>query len=94
MEEGYNFGRGVSDMQTPLLSVDREQVLTRIESAIRELETLRRQLITPIVTVGNLSEQLFGSLGHGSWEEYDLNLDWASNDHHFDQVPQIRRFTL
>ncbi|MBI5052541.1 MAG: hypothetical protein HZB52_04665 [Chloroflexi bacterium] len=64
-------------MQTPLLSVDREQVLTRIESAIHELETLRRQLITPVVTAGNLTEQLFGALGHGSWEEYDLNLDWA-----------------
>lgn len=64
-------------MQTPLTSVDREQMLTRIESAIRELETLRRQLMAPVATAGNLAEQLFGALGHGSWEEYDLNLDWA-----------------
>jgi hypothetical protein len=64
-------------MQTSPSTIDREQMLTRIESAIRELETLRRQLIEPVVTVGNLAEQMFGALGHGSWEEYDLNLDWA-----------------
>jgi len=52
-------------------------MLARIESAIHELETLRRQLLVPAITAGNLAEQLFGALGHGSWEEYDLNLDWA-----------------
>jgi hypothetical protein len=64
-------------MQTPLTSVDREQMLARIESAIRELETLRRQLMIPVAAAGNLTEQLFGALGHGTWDEYDLNLDWA-----------------
>ena len=24
----------------------------------------------------NLVDQLFGALGHGTWEEYDLDLDW------------------
>ncbi len=55
------------------------QVVQRIDGMIRELEVMRRQLVTTpkIIQPSGLTDELFGALGHGTWEEYDLNLDWA-----------------
>ena len=62
-------------VQTPL---DVRQVLERINAVMRELEALRRELLLPTqATPPNMTEQLFGAAGHGTREEYDLNLDWA-----------------
>ncbi|MBI5292156.1 MAG: hypothetical protein HY872_09800 [Chloroflexi bacterium] len=64
-------------MQTMPTDIDRATLVARIDATIRELELLRRQLAVPIKTTHNLTEQLFGALGKGSWDEYDLHLDWA-----------------
>jgi len=55
-----------------------ETVVQRIDAIIRELEELRHQLIVaPKATeVHNLTEELFGAAGHGTWDEYDASLDW------------------
>jgi len=63
-------------MSTSPSILDPRQIIPRIDAAIRELEALRRELTAP-VPPRNLTEQLFGSLGRGAWNEYDLNLDWA-----------------
>lgn len=58
-------------------ALDTEQVIARINAIIQELEALRQQLVAPTPRALNFTEALFGSLGHGAWEEYDLHLDWA-----------------
>ena len=58
-------------------NLDRQQILARIDAVIQELQMLRRQLLTPTKQTAGLTEQLFGALGRGSWDEYDLNLDWV-----------------
>jgi hypothetical protein len=65
--------------------LDQTQIVARIDAIIRELEALRRQLTLPAKTTPethSLTEELYGSLGHGTWDEYDLDLDWKrfSND--------------
>jgi hypothetical protein len=65
--------------KTKLISLDTRQIVGRIDAMMRELETMRRQLTTipkAEPSVG-LTDGLFGVLGHGTWAEYDLNLDWA-----------------
>lgn len=58
-------------------SLDSRQVVARIDAIIHELETLRRQLtMSPVTAASNLTERLFGALGHGTWDEYDTHLDW------------------
>ncbi len=71
-------------MITPA-ALDPHQVIMRIDAIIRELEALRQQvtMLTPATSeTSGLTKELYGSLGHGSWEEYDLDLDWVrfSND--------------
>jgi predicted dienelactone hydrolase len=64
---------GGGDMETT-----EEAILERIDTISHELQELRR-LVTRSQTrpAGeNLAEQLFGILGHGSWDEYDQQLDW------------------
>lgn len=60
-------------------TLDTRQMLGRIDAMIRELEIMRRQLATsPKAEISSgLTDELFGALGHGTWAEYDLNLDWA-----------------
>ncbi len=42
-----------------------------------ELQAMRRQLTQPKPpSAPNLVDQLFGALGHGTWDEYDMDLDW------------------
>lgn len=57
-----------------------EMILRRIDAIIDELQSLRRAVITqqsPAITpTRSIVEELFGSLGPGSWDEYDLMLDW------------------
>lgn len=53
-------------------------VLARIDAIIRELYELRG-LVTherPLSPHLGLSYELYGALGQGTWDEYDLNLDW------------------
>ena len=55
-----------------------EAILQRIETLMRELAELRQMVlrIQSEPAAGDLAQQLYGALGHGSWEEYDLRLDW------------------
>lgn len=55
---------------------DTQLILNRLDAIMRELESLRRQIIMPSPPPTNLTDQLFGSLGKGTWEEYELDLDW------------------
>ena len=58
---------------------DMRQVVSRIDTIIRELEILRCELTAPskTTTIHHFTEELFGAAGHGTWDEYDLQLDWA-----------------
>jgi hypothetical protein len=55
-----------------------EAILQRIDAIMRELGELRQMVlhIQSQPTTGDLAQQLYGVLGHGSWEEYDMQLDW------------------
>ena len=54
-----------------------DEILRQIDTIIRELQALRRTILAQTqFPAENLAEQLYGALGHGSWEEYDSNLDW------------------
>lgn len=58
---------------------DQRQIIARIDTIIRELEALRHQLTAPSkeAPVRGLTNELFGAAGHGTHDEYDLQLDWA-----------------
>jgi hypothetical protein len=59
-------------------SLDRDRVVAQIDTLVRELVALRRQLVRPTEpATPSLTQQLYGSLGHGTWDEYDVNLDWV-----------------
>lgn len=65
----------LSKMQT---GMDNNQVLlAHIDAIIQELENLRcliaQQSSAPAPP---LVERLFGSLGQGTWDEYDVDIDW------------------
>ena len=55
-----------------------ETILRRIDAIIRELEELRGMVLRSQVEPANdnLAQQLYGILGQGNWDEYDLDLDW------------------
>ena len=58
-------------------------ILQRIDAIIAELQALRHQVqsVQPVATPSpNLVEELAGSLGQGSWDEYDHQLDWQRFD--------------
>jgi hypothetical protein len=58
-----------------------EAVLERIDAILRELLELRQTVAAQgRVACGNLAKELFGSLGRGTWEEYNLDLDWQRFD--------------
>ncbi|MBI3943685.1 MAG: hypothetical protein HY326_11785 [Chloroflexi bacterium] len=60
-----------------LMEEDVQQVVARIDAIILELEELRRRiLITQPAPERNITGRLYGALGHGSWSEYDPDLDW------------------
>jgi hypothetical protein len=55
---------------------DTRQIMAQIDMIIPELLALRRRLIAvlpaPITTSHHLTATLYGALGHGVWDEYDL----------------------
>lgn len=55
-----------------------ETILRRLDAILRELQDLRDMVAhSPVnATAGNLAQQLYGALGHGTWDEYDPTLDW------------------
>ncbi|MCZ7570747.1 MAG: hypothetical protein M5U01_19480 [Ardenticatenaceae bacterium] len=55
-----------------------EAILQRIDTIIQELGELRR-LVTQRQAepaAEDLVEELYGALGQGTWDEYDVTLDW------------------
>lgn len=54
-----------------------EVVLERLDTIIRELQELRQVVLTRNRPAErNVTAQLYGVLGQGTWDEYDLHLDW------------------
>ena len=54
-----------------------ETIVKRIDTILSELQELRRAILLQSQPQnGNLTEQLYGALGQGSWDEYDRQLDW------------------
>ena len=52
-------------------------LLERIDTIARELEELRKAVwLQAQLPDRNLANRLYGALGQGSWDEYDLELDW------------------
>lgn len=53
-------------------------ILRQIDAIIHELETLRTSVVTMLgeADSSDLTQQLFGVLGQGTWTEYDPDLDW------------------
>jgi hypothetical protein len=51
-------------------------LLERIDVIAHELEELRQAVWMQIQPPSrNLADRLYGALGQGSWDEYDLDLD-------------------
>ena len=69
-------------MSVQTVNQTQETILRRIDTIIRELEELRCQLTVTskaaaTLEKSSLTEELFGAAGHGTRDEYDLNLDWV-----------------
>ncbi len=64
--------------KTKLTTLDRRQIVGRIDAMMRELEMMRRQLtvIPKVAVASGLTQELFGAAGKGTRDEYDMNLDW------------------
>jgi hypothetical protein len=64
-------------MQAAVATLDPEQTIIQIDAIIRQLTTLRHQLLPQVEpATTHVTEQLFGALGRGTWDEYEPNLDW------------------
>jgi hypothetical protein len=60
----------VRDVEQPT-----EAVLERIDAILRDLLELRQTVAAQgRAARGNLAKELFGALGRGTWEEYNLDL--------------------
>jgi hypothetical protein len=58
-------------------------IVQRIDAIIAELQVLRQQVVTIQTSAtppANLVDELAGSLGQGTWDEYDHQLDWKRFD--------------
>jgi hypothetical protein len=58
-------------------------IVRRIDAIITELQELREQVRTIQPTTEpsrDLVEEMAGSLGQGTWDEYDPQLDWKQFD--------------
>ena len=54
-----------------------EAIIKKIDAIVYELQELRRTIRAQVrPTETHLTEQLYGVLGRGSWDEYDHSLDW------------------
>ena len=66
--------------------IDTKQLISRVDALIRELHEVRRQISVLTVqqalahgdfpTQANQARELYGAMGKGSLEEYDLFADW------------------
>lgn len=67
-------------MNMPFIKQSPELILKRIDAIIAELQILRQQVIAlenqtePVSP--DIVDELAGSLGQGSWDEYDKSLVW------------------
>jgi len=66
-----------------LTEVEAKQLLNRVDSLILELEKIRNQIASlssaPAsinVTIPAMTELLFGAMGKGKWDEYDIFADY------------------
>lgn len=65
-------------METQTTAQSQKILIRRIDGIIQELQELRQMVLQKQPpTPTNLANQLFGTLGHGTWDEYDMDLDWA-----------------
>lgn len=55
---------------------EREKLLQQIDTLIRDLQHLRAQLGAPFSPTPSKVSDLFGKLGRGCWQEYDLDMEW------------------
>ena len=69
-------------MDTQAVDPLSETILRRIDDIIQELEALRKMVRHTAVDhqTDVLVQQLYGALGQGNWDEYDVNLDWQRFD--------------
>jgi hypothetical protein len=74
---GYNCRADRRKRTMKTVEIPAEVLLERIEIIAHELEELRRTVLLQTRPAGrDLAHQLYGALGQGSWDEYDLDLDW------------------
>ena len=74
---GYNCRMTQREEAVKQAEVPAEVLLERIEVIAQELAELRQTVLMQMrPTDRNLAAQLYGVLGQGSWDEYDLDLDW------------------
>jgi low affinity Fe/Cu permease len=67
-------------MNVPTMEQSPELILKRIDDIITELQVLRQQVLALETrsesTSRDIVDALAGSLGQGTWDEYDKFLDW------------------
>jgi len=66
-------------MNIQMLDQSPGTILQRIDVIMRELQELRKLVLRTQIEpspANDLAQQLYGALGHGDWDEYDLDLDW------------------
>lgn len=74
---GYNCRMGQKEKVAEGMEYSADMLLKRIENIVHELAELRQAVLMQArPKERNLADQLYGALGQGSWEEYDLDLDW------------------
>ena len=74
---GYNYRMVQRKGVVKGMEYPTEVLLERIEIIAHELEKLRQAVLMQTrLADRNLADQLYGALGQGSWDEYDLDLDW------------------
>lgn len=67
-------------MNVPIMGQSPELILKRIDAIITELQALRQQVkaleTRSEPTSRDIVDELAGSLGQGTWDEYNKFLDW------------------
>lgn len=65
-------------MDAQILNPSPDTLLQRIDTIMHELQELRQAVfrLQAGSVEDNPAQQLYGALGQGSWDEYDLELDW------------------
>ncbi|MBI5300522.1 MAG: hypothetical protein HY868_00180 [Chloroflexi bacterium] len=61
----------------PRATLTTRQAIVRIDAMMRELQVMRRELTLPKAkATTSITNELFGALGKGTMDEYDMDLDW------------------